>query len=140
MTQQQHPQQEYIITEDEPQQEPMYLISESELKRLHSMMDYAADNYLSPSGGYEIENSCRSRSYHSQKKSTVVEDITFEGAAIVQTARREGYEQGMAEAREKVLELVWIEVQSCGVSRAVFDGIAANIRAKSLRSSTGGEP
>ena len=43
----------------EPQQE--YIITDKQLKRLHGMMDYAADNYLSPSGGYEIERACRSR-------------------------------------------------------------------------------
>lgn len=43
-------------------------------------------------------------------------------------------EKAAAEAREEMLKLVWIEVQSCGVSREVFDGISRNIIAKSLRS------
>jgi len=35
--------------------------------------------------------------------------------------------------REQVLKLVWVEVQSCGVSKEVFEGISLNVRAKSLR-------
>jgi len=36
-------------------------------------------------------------------------------------------------AREQVLKLVWIEVQSCGVSKEVFEGISRNVIAKSVR-------
>lgn len=46
-------------------------------------------------------------------KSTVVEDITFEGAAIVQAARTEGYKQGAKDEREKVLDEI-IKLARCG--------------------------
>ena len=97
----QQPQQEYIITED--QIKTICDIIEMQHKNSERMKEILRSRPLPHTSSTEAP----------KRKSSVVEDITFEGAAIVQAARREERNATLDDVKKYADTCIWIGDDCC---------------------------